>query len=566
MFHFQNLIFFAVIGVGCLFAKDDDTSNKPDTSVVAEKEAATKDDSDSKASKTTGCQPSFEDVVDKVIGSVVSVTVHQQANESSQENDIAKKFEGTPFEDFFKNFSSGGKARKVVVSGSGFIIRVDKDCIYVVTNSHIVENYSKVKILIDKEEIPATVHGCDSRSDIAILKVNLQDIPEDKRNGIRALQWGDSDSAKVGQWVMAVGNPFGLGNTVTAGIISAKSRDLNLNSSSLNNEFIQHSAQINVGNSGGCLVNIDGDVIGINTVIITPSGGNVGIGFAIPSKYAKEVAEKLIANQKIKRGALGIKVQDFTPEMAQGLGVKYKGGAVVASVDPAGPASKARIQLGDVIVQFDGIEVTGMKNLSRIVSDAAVDSAHKVTVIRGGEEKVIDVKLGDFDNLNDTKEKGTSAKEDSSVVEILGMSLVDADGATSGAIVTNVAADSPADDVGISRGDVISEVNQKKVKSAQELKKEIVAAQKNKRKFVFLKVQRTDDVRFLSIRVDEEDSSKKSDPKEKGKGKDTEKQEEKEEKKGAGLAESFKDGISKFGGIIDGFFNTPRSHHKFFQE
>lgn len=483
--------------------------------------------------------PDFTETVKRVVDSVISIVAQQTQNESPEEG-FAKRFQGTPFEDFFKNFAEGAKKRKILVGGSGFFIKVDEKYAYVVTNCHIVENSTKARILLhDKTEIKAEVHGVDPHSDLAVLRIKMSEISSEKRKSIKAMEWGDSDATAVGQWVLAIGNPFGLGNTVTVGIISAKSRDLHLGERVLNDDFIQHSAQINVGNSGGCLINADGGVVGINTVIITPSGGNVGIGFAIPSRNAESVINQLIKKKKIQRGALGVKVQDFTKEMAEGLNVKQSGGAVVAYVEPGGPASKAGVELGDVILRFDDVEITGISKLSRTVGAAVVDSKHKITILRKGKQLVLDVKLGDFERVNGkpNDEKADVDHTGEKSVKILGLTLVKntaseegGDKDAKGVLVVKVEPDSPADDIGLTKGDVIDEVNQTPVNAPKDFKTVIESARKRGHKSVFIRLKRSGILRFSAIKIDEDEkdsSAKKKKDKKKGKSGSKKKKEKK---------------------------------------
>jgi serine protease Do len=543
----------------------------------------------------------FTEIVENVMGSVVSIVAQQNQNESADEEEL-RKFGGLPLDDFFRNLIEGARQRKVTVAGSGFFIHIDSNYAYVATNSHIVENSTKARVLlVDKTEFPAQVHGVDARSDLAVLKIDMKNVPENKRNLIKPLTWGDSDKTKVGQWVIAVGNPFGLGNSVTIGVVSAKSRDLHLGGSALHDDFIQHSAQINVGNSGGCLINTDGEVIGINTVIITPSGGNVGIGFAIPAKNARNVCSQLIEKQRIQRGALGVSVQDFTKESAEALNSRYEGGATIARVDEDGPAFRAGLKIGDVIVKFDDVEITGMNKLSRVVGEATIDSLHKVKILRHGKEIDLEVKLGDFDKMNgiERKSDGTqgsdSDKKSEEIVKFFGMSLMDAskvktlDGSgakKNGVLVLNVDANGPADDVGIARGDVIEEVNQQVVNSAVEFKKIIFASAKSGKRAVFLRLRRDENVRFLSLIIDDEESLKKftdgAEEKNKKKEKsDTSKDADSQKSSGSeednssqdasvspnvqkGLGEKFKNGLSKFNGLVEGFFKKKNSGGNFY--
>jgi serine protease Do len=480
-----------------------------------------------KSPKSNACNgvghPDFVDVIEKVVNGVVSVVVVQTAKNDDDELGQLRKQFGPPFDEFFKHF--GGKdamPRKVHAAGSGFFIKIENGAAYVATNSHIVENAIKVKVILwNKTEVPAVVHGVDQRNDIAVLRVDLKDIPGNVRKTIVVLKWGDSNEIAAGQWVIAIGNPFGLANTVTNGIISAKARDLNVGGKTLTDDFIQHSAPINTGNSGGCLVNMNAEVIGINTIIVTPSGGNVGIGFAIPSGVASRITSQLISFKKVQHGALGVSVQNLDKDMAEALGIKdNRGGAVVAIIEPDSPAAKAGIMSGDIIIKFDDIEITSMAKLSRVVGDAAIETRHKVLVFRKGKKITFDVVLGDLDKINGFGAAAGKKTDATSPVEILGMTLIDSiphaggssvkgESELRGALIAKVAPDSAAEDVGLVKGDVIVSVNQQSIASACEFVDFAIKALSRGERFLFISVSRNGTERFLSIRINEDEALKK---------------------------------------------------------
>ena len=324
------------------------------------------------------------------------------------------------------------------------------------------------------------------------------------------MKFGDSDKSRVGDWVLAIGNPFGLGGTVTAGILSARAREIN---SGPYDDFLQTDAAINRGNSGGPMFNMDGDVIGINTAIFSPSGGSIGIGFAIPASEAKPVIEQIQKYGHPRRGWLGVNIQSVTDEIAESLGLDKPKGALIASVFDGGPAQKSGIQPGDVVLTFDGKPVIDMRHLPRIVAETPIDKSVKVTVWRKHKELTLDVKVGELkDNV---EQASATAKQPApapgTAVKTLGLSVADltpelreryqlADD-SAGVVVTDIDKDGPAAEKGMRAGDVITEVAQESVKTPADVVKKVDAATKAGRKSVLLLVDRQGDLRFYALKV-----------------------------------------------------------------
>ncbi len=450
---------------------------------------------------------SFADIIGKLTPAVVNIATSQSVsakNMGSPFNDLppGHPFEG--FEDFFEQFKEnyGDTDQKLTSLGSGFIIDSEG---FIVTNYHVIENAEEITVqLNDNSRHDAKLVGSDKKSDIAVLKIEAgKELP--------AVTFGDSSESRVGDWVLAIGNPFGLGGTVTAGIISATSRDIN---SGPFDDYIQTDAAINRGNSGGPMFNLDGEVIGINTAIFSPMGvGNIGIGFAVPSNMAQPVIAQLRKGQKVRRGWLGVKIQTITDDLAEGLGIKEAKGALVSEVMPDSPAAKAGIVSGDVVLSFDGKEVSEMRRLPRIVAETPVGKTVEVEVLRNGAEKTMKVQVAEMQDEEETEQAGIVDEEGESKHALLGLHLkplttenrkqygIPDDAA--GLVVTGMNRRSAASEKGIHRGDVVREINQQKVKSLQQAKEAIEKAKKDSRSSVLLLVQRHDDALFVALPVEE---------------------------------------------------------------
>lgn len=459
---------------------------------------------------------SFADLADRLLPSVVNVSSTQKIEELNEEQlpEMPQFPEGSPFEDFFEDFMGKrgqglGPALPAASLGSGFIIDAENG--YIVTNNHVIRDADEVRItLADDSTIPAEIIGRDEKIDIAVLKVQT-------KKPLHAVEFGNSDRMRVGDWIVAIGNPFGLGGTVTAGIVSARQRDIN---SGPYDDYIQTDASINRGNSGGPMFDLDGNVIGINTAIFSPTGGSVGIGFAIPSNLAKPVIDQLIKYGRTKRGWLGVRIQTVTDEIAESLGLDSARGALVASITEGGPAEKAKLQAGDIILEFDGKPVDEMRALPRIVAETPIDTAVSLKYWRDGKERKAKVEIGELEKAEDEgllvtgdnsqkseeMEKGTDITSVGITVNSLTNNIrerFNVPNDVDGVAVLKTDPGSEATEKGIASGDVIVEINQKSVTSPKEVEEAIEKAKKSKRSSVLLLVNREGDVRFVALKLDD---------------------------------------------------------------
>lgn len=454
--------------------------------------------------------PSLAPLADRLSDAVVNIST-SQAQKGPQGVPLPKVPKGSPFEEFFDDFfqKRGGKAppdRKISSLGSGFVIDPEG---LIATNNHVIDGADEIiinfhdgtKLKVEK------VIGRDTKTDIALLKVN-------PKKPLKAVPLGSSAKMAVGDWVLAIGNPFGLGGSVSLGIISAKQRDIN---SGPYDDYLQTDAAINKGNSGGPLFNMEGEVIGINTAIISPTGGSIGIGFSVPSDTVASVVDQLKKYGEIRRGWLGVKIQTVTEDIAETLGIPENTGALVGGVSPDGPAAAGGIEAGDVILKFDGKDISTMRGLPRIVSQTPVGQAVDVELLRGGKKKTIKVTVGRLIEDDDKADAPASApKPDggkkTDITSLIGLKvsvLTDElrakfglDAKMKGVVVIEIDPQSAAAQKSIKPGDVIVEAAQDPVTTPDDIVRSIDKVKKAGRKAVLLRVEDgKGDLRFVAVPV-----------------------------------------------------------------
>jgi serine protease Do len=439
-------------------------------------------------------QPGFGDLVAKVKSAVVNIATTEKVQQVDARQMPDFDFpQGSPFADMFRNFRRNQKPEAQHALGSGFIVDAAG---YIVTNNHVVDGASKITVtLTDGSTYPATIKGHDPKTDLALLKI---DAPKP----LPFVAFGDSDRAREGDWVIAVGNPFGLGGTVTAGIVSAHGRDIN---SGPYDDFLQIDAPINPGNSGGPLFDQSGQVIGIDSAIYSPTGGSVGIGFAIPSNIASKVVAQLRDHGTVARGWLGVQMQPITPELAKAMGRDDHDGVIVDKVEPDSPAANADLRQGDLIAAVDGKAVKGSRELAMTIASVETGTTAKLTIWRDGKERTVDVKIG-----SQPSDKVASA-DDTNPEHPVGLSLAalsddtrsqfGLDDKIKGVVVQDVKPDSQAAESGLQPGDVIVKIGSEPVTTPSEAASRIHGAVQAKKDAVPLLVMRDGSTYYLALQL-----------------------------------------------------------------
>ncbi|MFZ1469877.1 MAG: DegQ family serine endoprotease [Paracoccaceae bacterium] len=445
-----------------------------------------------------GPPESFAELADKISPSVVNITTSSLVSGPAANGPMAP--EGSPFGDFFDQFNNpDGSPRRSEALGSGFVISEDG---YIVTNNHVIEGADEIEIeFFGGEKLPAKLIGTDPKTDIALLKVEAT-------KPLPFVSFGNSDLMRVGDWVVAMGNPLGQGFSVSAGIVSARNREL----SGTYDDYLQTDAAINRGNSGGPLFNMDGQVIGVNTAILSPNGGSIGIGFSMASNVVSKVTNQLKEFGETRRGWLGVRIQDVTPDIAESMALADAKGALVTDV-PDGPSKDAGILVGDVITQFNGQPVNDAGDLTRRVGDAPVGEAVPVILLREGRSETLQVTLGRREEA-EAKSIPASSKTpaEPSSAEVLGLTLAPLSdemrdklglGASdNGLMVMNVDESTEAYEKGLRQGDLITEAGQQRVERLADLTDRVEEAKAAGRKSILLLIRREGDPRFVALSID----------------------------------------------------------------
>ncbi|MFZ5609693.1 MAG: DegQ family serine endoprotease [Pseudomonadota bacterium] len=455
---------------------------------------------------------SFADLAEQLTPAVVNISTSQMVEVRRGRGVLPNLPPGSPLEEFFRRFEPQDNGqegdqkeeREQNSLGSGFII---DPAGYIITNNHVIDGADKIVVtLSDTQEYDATLVGTDPETDVALLKIEAsQPLP--------FVKFGESDKMRVGDWVIAIGNPFGLGGSVTAGILSARHRDIR---SGPYDDYLQTDASINRGNSGGPMFNMAGEVIGINTAIFSPTGGNVGIGFAIPSSMVKTVAEQLRKYGKPRRAWLGVQAQSLTKDIAESQGLAKAKGAIVSTVNPEGPADKAGFKPGDIVIELDGTPVDDINHLLHLLARADIGRSVPVKILRDGKERILKVKLGERPGPDAQFAAATPGGDDKTTTSdrasILGMELrpvtpdmraqMDLPGTVSGVAVLNVARNSDAGKKGLSPGDVIAQVNGADVTSPADVVAQVRQAEKQGRPTVLLRLFRQGSFFHTAVKIE----------------------------------------------------------------
>jgi serine protease Do len=451
---------------------------------------------------------SFADLADKLLPTVVNIATTQTLKQPRGQSGLPDIPPGSPLADLFKNFlgPERAKPRHVTSLGTGFVIDPSG---LIVTNNHVIADAEHITATLnDGTVLPAKLMGRDEKTDLALLKVS-------PKKPLPAAKFGDSDHARVGDWVIAIGNPFGLGSTVTAGIVSARNRDINAGPY---DEFIQTDAPINRGNSGGPLFDMDGNVIGVNSAIYSPSGGSVGIGFSIPANLVRSVVAQLRQFGTAKRGWIGVRIQAVTDDLAEGLGLPSAMGALITDVTPKGPAAKAGIHNGDLVVGFDGKKVGDSRALPRIVAETPIGKTVPVDLLRKGAKQTVKLTVAKLDDEKPMKANpkppppaAVKTSKPKSRVSQLGLSLAALDGDAraqfklggnvKGVVVTDVSPDSPAAEKNLRAGDVIVQVQNKAVRTPDDVARQVEADAKAGKKVELMLVNRGGDLTYVALKL-----------------------------------------------------------------